>query len=239
MKLLVLSLNFLIFSGSIVAAQSYEMVQDEFPSGIQVERLGGTLGVAPTEAQARPLTPLALGLIKQFEGWREKPYNDAVGYCTIGFGHLLALKSCEEIELGEFKDGISISEGERILLADTLDARAAVQDLVEVDLTDDQFGALVSFTFNLGRGKLSTSTLLRLLNLGSYQAAEKQFYRWTRAKGIVLSGLVARRNCEAFKFRGEFTQLGISKFDRQICEDAGLGVAPGILVNDIDVLVGE
>ena len=120
-----------------------------------------------------------------------------------------------------------------------MQARAAVQDLVNVELTDDQFGALVSFTFNLGKGNLSRSTLLRVLNLGSYDAAEQQFYRWTRARGVILKGLVARRNCEAFKFRGEFTRLGMTEFNREICEEEGLGAAPGILADDIDILVGE
>ncbi len=76
--------------------------------------------------------------------------------------------------------------------------------LVTVDLDQDQFDALVSFTFNLGAGNLQSSTLLKLLNQGEYTQAADQFLRWNKAGGRVLPGLTRRREAE----RALFLQAG-------------------------------
>jgi GH24 family phage-related lysozyme (muramidase) len=82
-----------------------------------------------------------------------------------------------------------------------LDTCRDVEALVETPLTDNQFGALVSFTFNLGRGNLAKSTLLRKLNGGDYDGAAIEFNKWNKAGGKVLAGLVARRAAEAELFQ--------------------------------------
>jgi lysozyme len=59
------------------------------------------------------------------------------------------------------------------------------------------FNALVDFTYNLGVGRLQTSTLRRVVNAGDWQGAKEQLMRWTRGGGRVLPGLVKRRAAEA------------------------------------------
>ena len=79
----------------------------------------------------------------------------------------------------------------------------AVSSLVRVPLTQNQFDALVSFTYNLGAGNLKSSTLLKMLNAGDYEGAGKQLLRWTKNDGVEMAGLVRRRKAELKMFRGE------------------------------------
>lgn len=71
---------------------------------------------------------------------------------------------------------------------------------VKVPLSQGQFDALTSFTFNLGAGALASSTLLKKLNAGDCAGAQKEFGRWVHAGGEVLQGLVRRRAAEAKLF---------------------------------------
>ena len=75
-----------------------------------------------------------------------------------------------------------------------------VKNLVKVQLTPNQFGALVSLTYNIGAGNLSTSTLLKLLNAGKFAEAADQFPAWNKAGGKVEKGLVKRRAAERALF---------------------------------------
>jgi hypothetical protein len=75
-----------------------------------------------------------------------------------------------------------------------------VNRLVTVPLTQNQFDALVSFTYNLGEGALAESGLLRKLNAGDYAGAAPEFAKWVRAGGVILPGLVRRRAAEADLF---------------------------------------
>ncbi|MDX1221192.1 glycoside hydrolase family protein [Sinorhizobium medicae] len=196
-----------------------------------IEEFGNILGAAPS-ASARRISVLALELIKDFEGWIPNAYNDPVGYCTIGYGHLIALQRCENIVLGEFSKALSEESGSRLLEQDTKWARLAVQNLVLVNLSDDQFGALSSFVFNVGQSNFKTSKMLRLLNAGETDLAAGQFGRWIKARGRILPGLVARRACEEALFK---SQLSLSsKFDRSACRSLGAAPSAGPLI-DIDV----
>lgn len=75
--------------------------------------------------------------------------------------------------------------------------------LISVPLTDGQFDALVSFTFNLGAGALQRSTLRRKVNRGEHQAVPAEFMKWVWAAGKRLPGLVRRRRAEAFAYSSE------------------------------------
>ena len=75
-------------------------------------------------------------------------------------------------------------------------AAQAVDRLVKVPLTQNQFDALVSFVFNIGDGAFAASTLLRYLNKGRYQEAAVEFMRWIHAGGKRLDGLIRRRRAE-------------------------------------------
>lgn len=71
-----------------------------------------------------------------------------------------------------------------------------VKNLLKVDVSENQFSALVSFAYNCGLGSLKGSTLLQLLNRGKYLQAADEFLKWNKAKGKVLRGLVERREAE-------------------------------------------
>ena len=79
----------------------------------------------------------------------------------------------------------------------------AVSLLVKVPLTQYQFDALVSFTYNLGIGSLKSSTMLKMLNEGYYSNAGLQLLRWTKNDGVEMVGLVRRRKAELKMFKGE------------------------------------
>lgn len=127
-------------------------------------------------------------LIKSFEGYSATPYADVVGKSTIGYGHLILPT--------ENFSAIGKDQAEAILKADLAIAEKAVNDLVLTPLAQNEFDALVSFTFNLGRNALKNSTLLRLLNKGEMDAASDQFLRWDHAGGKVVAGLTRRRIAE-------------------------------------------
>ena len=135
------------------------------------------------------LSPAGLELLKKSEGFRDRTYADIAGFRTIGFGHRQGP--------GEsYLNGISLEQAEKILAADLLLAEAAVKRLVRVPLAQGQFDALVDFVFNLGAGRLASSTLLKYLNAGKYDAAAWQLLAWDHAGSHEIAGLKARREAE-------------------------------------------
>jgi lysozyme len=163
----------------------------------------------------RDLSGQGLDLIKSFEGIPDgdpatvnvDPYLDPAGIWTIGWGHAISAgggylrgKADRKAAMDLYPGGISLGQAETLLRGDLLDTCRDVEAAVEVPLTDNQFAALVSFTFNLGAGNLARSTLLRKLNAGDYAGAAAEFAKWNKAGGKVLAGLVARRAAEARLF---------------------------------------
>lgn len=141
----------------------------------------------------RRMTIQGLELIKQYEGFSPVIYRCPAGYDTIGYGHL--------IRQGEdFAEGISPLWAEELLRRDVAESEHAVLRLIAVPLTDGQFDALVSFTFNLGAGALQRSSLRRAINRGEYDEAPEQLRRWVYANGKRLKGLVRRREAEIERF---------------------------------------
>jgi lysozyme len=140
-----------------------------------------------------------LELIREFEGLRTSAYPDpAHGWRvpTIGIGHTSAAGPPEVYM------GLTITEEEAydILSRDLAGVEDQVRKLVRVPLNENQFGALVSFTFNLGAGNLQRSTLLKKLNKGNYEGAAAEFGKWVYAGGEKLNGLVRRREAERLLF---------------------------------------
>jgi lysozyme len=133
-----------------------------------------------------------LNLVKRYEGLVLQAYQDPVGILTIGYGH-----TGSDVYAGEV---ISAAQAEALLKRDLTSFENSVRQLVKVPLTSNQFSALVSFTYNVGVGALSQSTLLALLNQRDYQGAANQFSRWVYAGGSTLPGLVSRRNAEQALF---------------------------------------
>ncbi len=137
----------------------------------------------------RHITSTGYQLIIAFEGFSPIPYRCPAGYLTVGYGHV--------VRAGEiFRQPISAEEGRRLLEADVGHVEAAVVRLIPVPLTDGQFDALVSFTYNLGAGALQRSSLRQKLLRGEVRAAGEEFPRWIYAGGRRLPGLVRRREME-------------------------------------------
>lgn len=134
-----------------------------------------------------------LKLTEHFEGLRLTAYQDVAGVWTIGYGHTGA----------DVKPGmtITLAEAEGLLSQDIQKAADAVNRLVTYDdLTQNQFDALVDFTFNVGISAFAGSTLLRKLNEADVAGAAAEFPKWCMAGGKVVEGLVRRRQKEATSF---------------------------------------
>lgn len=144
------------------------------------------------------LSTAGLDLIIEFEGLHEKmPDGRYKAYrCPAGVWTIYA--GCTE----GVSDGMVVTEeqGKAMLALEMAKHEAAVERLVKAPLTQGQFDALVSFSYNVGAGALEGSTLLKLLNAGDYAGARGQFSRWTKAAGVELAGLVRRRAREAEVF---------------------------------------
>jgi lysozyme len=163
----------------------------------------------------RPINQAGLDLIKSFEGIEDgdpttvnlDPYLDPVGIWTIGWGHAIVCEGrflrgaqAKPRAYSLYPGGLTLAQAEDLLRADALDACRDVQNAVTVRLTDNEFAALVSFTFNLGIGNLRRSSLLRHINAGDLDAAANEFKKWNKAGGKVLPGLTRRRLAERALF---------------------------------------
>jgi len=129
--------------------------------------------------------------IKDREGLRLKAYDDGGGVWTIGYGHTKGVKK------GHI---INTAQAERFLRDDLVEFEDAVDALVKVELTQNQFDALVSFAFNVGVAAFRKSTLLRVLNRGEYGKVPNELSKWVKDNGKVVQGLVKRRALEAAMF---------------------------------------
>jgi lysozyme len=134
-------------------------------------------------------------LIKHFEGFASNPYICAGGHLTIGYGH--------KIQDGEEFGTISLNEAEDILAKDLCCAERAVVKYIDTLLHDNQFAALVSFTFNMGSSSLQRSSLRQKVNYGLNKEAGREFLRWVYAGGKRQQGLVFRRSAERNLFLTE------------------------------------
>ncbi|BDQ03495.1 lysozyme [Ignavibacterium sp.] len=143
----------------------------------------------------KTISKKGLDLIKKYEGLKLEAYKDPAGILTIGYGHTKTVKPGMVIN----KDMADL-----LLKTDIMDAESAVRALVDIELTQNQFDALVSFVFNVGRRNFQRSTLLKLLNAGKLLEAGEEFMKWTKARqpgGLKdLPGLIKRRACEKALF---------------------------------------
>jgi lysozyme len=141
-----------------------------------------------------------LDLIKEFEGFRAKPYLCSAGVPTIGYGSTryadgtpVSLRDpaiTEVVASALFKDTLVIYE-------------KAVTKAVKIPLEQYEFDALVSLCYNIGVGNLVSSTLVRLLNEDEVRIeVAGQFLRWNRANSVVIPGLTRRREAEREMFLG-------------------------------------
>lgn len=154
------------------------------------------------DARVIRVPPQAIELAKRFEGFHRVPKHDPnraypyicpAGYPTIGYGHLCDPKH----------PPITKGEAEAYLAQDLKVALAATLRYCPVLATEpeNRLAAIVDFTFNLGAGRLQTSTLRRRINERDWEAAARELRRWVYGGGRPLPGLVARREAEAHLIR--------------------------------------
>lgn len=148
-------------------------------------------------------------LLAKWEGTILHVYNDVAGLPTIGVGHLLTR---DELTSGKlylrgqavrYANGLTPQQALDLLAQDLEKYEQAVDESVTVNLSQNQFDALVSFTFNTGIGAFKDSTLLKLLNQGKYEEVPAQLRRWEYAGGRQVQGLVNRRENEIKLWNGE------------------------------------
>jgi lysozyme len=144
----------------------------------------------------RQINQAGLNLIKSFEGFSAKAYLDIVGVPTIGYGCTIGVTKQDVV------NGRTVTEqqAEQLLSTELASHEMAVSQCVTVALNDNQFAALVSFSYNLGDGSLRSSTLLKLLNSSNYVGAANEFPKWDHAGGKVVDGLERRRLAEQALF---------------------------------------
>lgn len=147
--------------------------------------------VIGSRAALRRINAEGLKLIKHFEGLYLEAYLDPIGKPTIGWGHT---------ETAQIGMKITRNQAEELLKKDLAKFEAAVADAVKINVDDNQFSALVSFSYNVGARALFESTLLKFLNQGKIQETANEFLRWDKAGKQVLLGLSRRRKAERALF---------------------------------------
>lgn len=160
----------------------------------------------------RHINQKGIDLIRQFETFVPYFYICPAGYPTIGFGHvilagdnygsitgvkLLDIYAKRGLKAAQNAFVMTEEQGEELSLRDIQGFERSVLRLIKVPLTDGQFDALVSFTFNFGGGALQRSTLRRKVNREEHDDVPEELKKWVWSKGKKLAGLIRRRNAEA------------------------------------------
>ena len=152
---------------------------------VKPQSVGGSLAVKGIGAAIL----LAAPVVMFFEGKRNDAYYDnlpSVALITACYGHTdPSLK---------ITDKFSDAECKQLLYEDLQEANEGVNACIRKSLTDNERAALISFTYNVGRGKLCSSTLAKKANANQPFCAELS--KWVYAGGKVRNGLVKRRNAE-------------------------------------------
>ena len=154
------------------------------------------------------VSPLAIDMVKHHEGVRNKPYRCPARLWTIGVGHVmypdqakLPLDKRDSVMLKPEDDRVySQEEVDGILRHDLDRFERGVERFCPSNLSQGQFDALVSFSFNLGLGTLQRSTLRQKLLRGDTEGAAEEFLKSCMAGGKILKGLQNRRRDERALF---------------------------------------
>lgn len=150
----------------------------------------------PSTSISRVTSPAGRAAIAAREGNVLTAYKDSVGVLTIGVGHTSAAGP----PLVAAGMTITAAEADAILSRDLGNVESALRSTVTLPLSQNEFDALVSLTFNIGATAFKNSTLLKKLNIGDRAGAADQFLVWNKAGGKVLQGLVNRRQAERAQF---------------------------------------
>ena len=134
-----------------------------------------------------------LALIKKFEGFKDKAYQDIVGVWTIGYGSI-KIKGRKVLPT----DTVTEHEAEQLIEQEL--AQDVYPYLYGLGLNQNQFDALCSFIYNLGATNFNKSTLKKKLLAEDYVGASFEFIKWNKAGGNVVDGLTKRRLAESKLF---------------------------------------
>jgi len=138
---------------------------------------------------------IAAKLCMQFEGFRSKPYLCPAGIPTIGYGSTY-YSNGTKVTLADSP----LDEGNaRKLLMDELNHTylpAVIRNCPILATDERRLNAVVDFCYNLGTGRLQTSTLKRKINAQDWEGAKEELMKWSKAGGKVLPGLLKRRQAE-------------------------------------------
>lgn len=129
-----------------------------------------------------------IDLIKHFEGCRLKAYRDIIGVWTIGYGHT-GLDVSPNLVINQ-------EQAESLLKKDLVNFEENLSKMITTELNQNQFDAIMDFTYNVGLGNFQRSTLCKKINERNFKAATDQFERWSRAGGNVIPNLIKRRTKE-------------------------------------------
>jgi lysozyme len=138
---------------------------------------------------------LAAELCKRFEGFRSKPYLCPANVATIGYGSTYYANGTKVT----LNDPLMIEKDAHVLLMAELEHTylPGVLRNCPILATDvKKCNAIVDFVYNLGIGRLQTSTLKRKINAQEWEQAKEQLMLWTKGGGKVLPGLLKRRQAE-------------------------------------------
>lgn len=137
-----------------------------------------------------------LELIKEFEGFSSVAYLCSAKKATIGYGNTF-WEDGTPVKIG---DQISKERAETLLKHVVDNFSVAVEVDIKIEVTQNQFDAMVSLAYNIGLGAFKNSTLLRQLNRGNFVGASQEFLRWDKSNGKPLPGLTRRREREKLLF---------------------------------------
>jgi lysozyme len=137
-----------------------------------------------------------LELIKEFEGFSSTAYLCSAKKATIGYGNTF-WEDGTPVKIG---DQISKERAETLLKHVVDNFSVAVEVDIKIEVSQNQFDAMVSLAYNIGLGAFKNSTLLRQLNRGNFVGASQEFLRWNKSNGKPLLGLTRRREREKILF---------------------------------------
>jgi GH24 family phage-related lysozyme (muramidase) len=167
----------------------------------------------PTSGRQPPanlsLSAAGAAFIGSFEGFVDHPYDDPVGHCTVGFGHLIHYGNCT-LEDQSTWGTLTTDDGLALLQADAETFAANIRAVVPTPLYQHEFDALVSLSYNIGNGGFNGSSVLADLAQSppAYEAVPDHLLLWTSASGRMLCGLYGRRVSEGNLFAtGSYEQL--------------------------------
>ncbi|MDJ0897549.1 MAG: lysozyme [Xenococcus sp. MO_188.B8] len=177
-----------VFSPAVIAANNQSHIQENQITNVSFS-LNNAIAAAPR------VSPVAINLVKQYEGFRSYAYIDTNGLPVIGYGQ--SRIRGRKVRMGQY---ISRAEADAELAKELYRIQSLVASKVKVKLNPNQLAALTSLVYNAGFRVVTNSTLSRKLNAGNYAGAANEILRWNKAhqggKLVPLAGLIKRRQAE-------------------------------------------